>query len=206
MATAYESFLERYESGKIPWNQELPPPEVIELVAGLRPGRGLDLGCGYGRSALYLAQKGWQADGVDFVAQAIHEASARAEQAGLSAQVQFHTGSVAAMPFLTESYDLAIDVGCMHSLTAEQQQGYRDELMRLLPEGAIYLLFAHLRAEDAAAGNAADEEDKPRGIMEREIKELFGPGFVLERVELGWTQVEDRPPWQSGWFWWRREE
>lgn len=201
MTTAYETFLERYESGRIPWNHELPPPEVMALVAELPPGRGLDLGCGYGRSALYLAQKGWQADGVDFIEQAIVEARTRAERAGLAEQVQYHVGSVAEMGFLTAVYTLAIDVGCMHSLTQEQQVGYRDELLRLLTPHAIYILFAHLRAEE-------DEivEDKPRGITENEIMALFAPGFVLERVEFGWTQVEDKPPWQSGWFWWRRKE
>ena len=197
--TAYETFLERYESGRVPWSHELPPPEVIDLIAMLSPGRGLDLGCGYGRSARYLAQKGWLADGVDFVELAIVEARAQAEKAGLSERVQFHMGSVAEMPFLTAEYDLAIDVGCMHSLTEEQQQGYRDELLRLLPAGAVYLLFAHLRGEDEVV-----DEDKPRGITENEIRQLFSTGFVLEKVELGWTQVEDKPAWQSGWFWWRR--
>ena len=199
MSTAYESFLERYASGQIPWSHELPPPEVLDLVASLPPGQGLDLGCGYGRSALHLAQQGWQADGVDFVEAAIVEARNRAKEAGLSARVQFHIGSVAELSFLSPPYDLAIDVGCMHSLTQEQQQGYRNELVRLLRPGAIYLLFAHLRAEDID-----DEEDEPRGIPENAIKQLFLDEFSLERVEYGWTQVEDKLPWQSGWFWWQR--
>ena len=157
------------------------------------------MGCGYGRSALHLGQQGWQADGVDFVEAAIVEARNRAKEAGLSARVQFHIGSVAELSFLSPPYDLAIDVGCMHSLTQEQQQGYRNELVRLLRPGAIYLLFAHLRAEDID-----DEEDKPRGIPENAIKQLFLDEFSLERVEYGWTQVEDKLPWQSGWFWWQR--
>jgi len=199
MSSAYETFLERYESGQIPWNHELPPPEVLALVAEMEPGRGLDLGCGYGRTALYLAQKGWQADGVDFVAQAIEEARRRAETAAMADRAHFHHGSVADLHFLTAHYDLAIDVGCMHSLTAEEQQAYRDELLRLLAAGAVYLLFAHLQDEAEA-----EKEDKPRGIGEAEITQLFTPGFVLERAEMGWTEVEDKPPWRSGWFWFRR--
>jgi hypothetical protein len=72
-------------------------------------------------------------------------------------------------------------------------------LQRLLEPGAIYLLFAHLRAEDEPI-----DEDKPRGVTEATVRQLFADGFTLERAELGWTQVEDKPPWQSGWFWWRR--
>jgi SAM-dependent methyltransferase len=199
MASAYESFLERYETGRIPWNHELPPPEVLALVAEMAPGRGLDLGCGYGRTALYLGQKGWWADGVDFVAQAVAEARQRAEKEGVADRVRFHHGSVADLHFLSGSYDLAIDVGCMHSLTAGQQETYRDELLRLLATGAVYLLFAHLQDEAEA-----EKEDKPQGIGEAEIIQLFKPGFVLERVELGWTEVEDKPAWRSGWFWFRR--
>jgi cyclopropane fatty-acyl-phospholipid synthase-like methyltransferase len=199
MSSAYETFLERYESGRIPWNHELPPPEVIALVVEMEPGRGLDLGCGYGRTALYLAQKGWQTDGVDFIAQAIAEAQRRADEEDIADRACFHHGSVADLHFLTADYDLAIDVGCMHSLTADDQRAYRDELLRLLATGGIYLLFAHLQDE-----GEIEAEDKPRGISEAEITELFASGFVLERVERGWTEVEDKPAWRSGWFWFRR--
>jgi SAM-dependent methyltransferase len=197
--TAYERFLERYETGRIPWNAELPPPEVIDLVAEMSPGRALDLGCGYGRSTIYLAQKGWQADGIDFVPQAIAEARRRAEAAGVLAQAHFHVGSVGKLDFLEGAYQFALDVGCLHALSEEAMQGYRSGLQRLLEPGAVYLLFAHLRAEDEPI-----DEDKPRGITEAMVRQLFADGFTLERTELGWTQVEDKPPWQSGWFWWRR--
>jgi cyclopropane fatty-acyl-phospholipid synthase-like methyltransferase len=159
----------------------------------------LDLGCGYGRCDLYLAERGWQADGVDFIDQAIAEAKERAAQLGLADRAHFHVGSVADMSFLSDAYDLAIDIGCMHSLSAVQRQAYHNELLRLLQSGAIYLLFAHLKD-----GNEVDEVDKASSIAEEDIVQLFEAGFVLERMEVGWTQVEDMPPWRSGWFWWRR--
>lgn len=76
--SSYERFIERYETERIPWDDPLPPPEVIQLAARLPAGRALDLGCGFGRAAIYLAQQGWSADGIDFVAQAIDEAQRRA--------------------------------------------------------------------------------------------------------------------------------
>ncbi|MEZ4728599.1 MAG: hypothetical protein R3E79_15805 [Caldilineaceae bacterium] len=36
----------RYAGQQLPWNAELPPPEVLALVDVLPPGRMLDLGCG----------------------------------------------------------------------------------------------------------------------------------------------------------------
>lgn len=72
----------------------LTPPEVLDTVATLTVGRALDVGCGFGRAALYLAHLGWQVDGVDLVPEAIAEASARATRAGLADIAHFHVGSV----------------------------------------------------------------------------------------------------------------
>lgn len=196
----YERFLARYDEERVPWGDHAPPPEIKELVKLLPPGRALDLGCGYGRSAIFLAQHGWRVDGVDFIPRAIAVARQRAVAAGVAARITFHVASAAKLDFLTPPYDLAIDVGCMHSFTYEQLRAYRGELARLLPPGGLYVLFAHLR--DTAAGVGDDE---PRGIPESLIHSLLGGQFLLEKVERGTTQVEDRPPWDSGWFWFRRK-
>lgn len=188
-------FTERYANGQVPWDDALPPPEVQDLVAALQPGRALDLGCGYGRTTIYLAQKGWQVDGVDFVPQAIVEAKQRAAAAGALAQIQFHVGSVADLHFVSGPYDLAIDIGCMHSLGAPLQQAYRDELLRLLRPGATYLLFARLQSQD-------DDQEDGRGVEEAALHTLFAP-FKLQKSELGVTEGEEFR-WRSGWFWYVR--
>lgn len=194
----YAKFAERYAQGAVPWDNELPPPEIIDLVEGLPPGRALDLGCGYGRTAIYLARHGWQVDGVDFVPQAVAEAQRRAAAAGVSGSSRFFVGSVARLDFLTPPYTLAVDVGCMHALDEVEQAAYRDELLRLLSAGAQYVLFAHIRDEADAAENG------PRGVPETAVRRLFAAEFELEQVEHGITQVEDKPPWRSAWFWFRR--
>ena len=195
----YERFLERYEAGQVPWDDPLPPPEIESLAAGLAPGRALDLGCGFGRTAIYLAQRGWSVDGVDFIPAAIEEARQRAAAAGVGQRVRFHAASVDKLGFLDPPYDLAVDVGCMHSFSEEMLRIYRAELVRLLRHGGRYVLFAHLRGESADAS-----EEGPRGIPEGNIFTLLQADFELEGVERGVTQVEDRPPWNSGWFWYRR--
>jgi SAM-dependent methyltransferase len=196
--SVFERMTERYQKQEdLSWDDPLPPPEVREVAAGLPVGRALDLGCGYGRAAIYLAQLGWQVDGVDFIELAIAEARRRAEAAGVT--VRFHVSSVTSMPFLTAQYDLAVDVGCMHSLDAAGLVAYESELRRLLRPGATYLLFARLRE------GLAGEENKP-GIEEARLRALFAQDWQLERVEYGRTRVAEDSEWASGWFWWQRRD
>lgn len=195
----FDKFSERYENGQIPWDNPLPPPEIIALEGELSPGRALDLGCGYGRVAIYLALRGWSVDGIDFIPQAIEVARHRADAAGVSDRARFYVASAAELDFLVPAFDLAIDIGCMHSFTEELLRGYKSQLCRLLVPDGCFVLFAHLRSEDEVG-----DDDDPRGIPEATIMELLQDEFHLERVEHGVTQVEDRPPWNSGWFWFRR--
>jgi SAM-dependent methyltransferase len=190
-------FVERYATGEVPWDAQLPPPEVEALVGTLDAGRALDLGCGYGRTSIYLAQHGWQVDGVDFVPQAIAEAKRRAAEAGVAQQIRFWQGSVAELGFLNGRYDLAIDIGCMHVLSPPLQLAYRDELLRLLRPGAAYLLFARLKNPDD------DPEQGPGGIDEAALKALLVP-LRLQKSETGVTEGEDYS-WRSGWFWYVRD-
>jgi SAM-dependent methyltransferase len=197
--SAFDRFLSRYQDGRVPWDDPTPPPEIEALAMTHPPGRVLDLGCGYGRAAIFLARHGWMADGVDFIPQAIGEAKRRAAAAGVGERARFYVASAAALGFLRPPYDLAIDVGCMHSFSDETLRAYHAELVRLLRPGGLYLLFANLRE-----GEPDDADDGPRGIEESTILSLLAGDFVLERVERGMTQVEDRPPWKSGWFWFVR--
>ena len=76
------SFDLQYLLGLAPWDTQVTPPEVVELVegAGVPPGRALDLGCGSGTNCIYLACHGWEAVGVDFSAVAIRRARRKARR------------------------------------------------------------------------------------------------------------------------------
>ena len=194
----HERMEEIYESGSIPWDQQDPPPEVVDIVASLPVGRALDLGCGLGRASIYLAQRGWQVDGVDFVRQAIKQARLRATQAGVTKQVNFFQSPVTQMDFLEGPYDFALDVGCAHGLNEKDLFDYHQELVRLLKPGAVFLLFAHLNEE-----NTAPEEQN--WMDESNLRKIFANTFQFEKVEYGQTQVNDQTPWRSAWFWFRKD-
>lgn len=186
---------QRYREGDLPWDQSLPPPEVIDLAATRAPGRVLDLGCGAGRACIYLAARGWDCDGVDFVPDAIALAQARAIASGVAGRARFRVASVTQLNELRPPYDLALDVGCLHNLRGEDLQAYATGLTRLVRSGGQYVLFAHLVEE-------ADEAAR-YGIAESTIRAALDATFAMERVERGSTVVGEMPR-ASAWFWMRR--
>lgn len=192
-ASRFESLQRRYREGDLPWDHELPPPEIVAIAEQLPPGRALDLGSGSGRACIYLARHGWQAEGVDFVPEAVDLARQRVAAAGVADRVRLHHGSVTHMPFLEPPFDLAIDVGCMHAFAGQELRDYAAELRRLLRPGATYLLFAHLRSDP----------EQELGIAEATIRAIFADGFVFEQVAHGETVVRDTR-WDSAWFYLRR--
>lgn len=202
----YKRLAEYYASGDIPWDDPLPPPEVLDLIPTLQSGRALDLGCGYGRAAIYMASLGWQVDAVDFIPEAIAEAASRASQAGVD--VRFHVAEVTSLDFLSGPYDFALDVGCGHTLNESELRQYRDQLHRLLRPGGLFLLFARLsddrlpKDESSTAGN--EENDSPSGLAVQTITSVFDDGFEMEWFERGLTEMDDQNSWASAWFWFRR--
>lgn len=198
LETTYQRLHEFYTSDRqLPWDDPLPPPEVIDLLAGQTPGRALDLGCGYGRASIYMARLGWEVDGVDFVPQAAAVAAERAREAGVDAR--FHIASVTDLGFLRGSYQFILDVGCAHALNADGFYQYFNHIKRLLATGGKYLLYVRLREE----GEDMPQEG-PRGMPEESIRATFSDGFELEKVERGITKVEGMEPWQSAWFYFRK--
>lgn len=197
MSNLFSRMQQRYRDCALPWDDPLPPPEVIELVNRLEPGHVLDLGCGPGRVCIYLARYGWQCTGVDFVSEAIDMALERAECIGVADSITFHLSSVTTLDFLAEPYDLAIDIGCMHAQPAEDLPLYAAEVARLVRPGGYYLLFARLSDEWPRVEHS--------GVPERIVRELFADTFTCEHVEHGITETSVST-WQSAWFWMVRLE
>ena len=75
----------RYEEKPLLWS-EGPNRFVAEDLVGLSPGTALDVACGEGRNAVWLAGQGWDVTGVDFSAVALGRAEAMASRAGVEAK------------------------------------------------------------------------------------------------------------------------
>jgi SAM-dependent methyltransferase len=63
--------------------------QMAAIVADLPPGRALDLGCGEGGDAMWLAERGWQVVGVDISPTALERAAADAAERGVAERISF---------------------------------------------------------------------------------------------------------------------
>ncbi len=167
MSFSRRLFYQLWYFRKPPWDTNITPPEVIEFIQSHPAGRALDLGCGTGTNALTLAKAGWQVQGVDFVGKAIRAARKKARRAGV--QAGFEMGDVTDLGNVGGKFDLILDIGCFHSLSAAGQQRYLANLERLLAPSGIYLLYAFFRGET---------EEQGTGTTEREL------GAIAARLRL----------------------
>jgi len=162
-----------YRLGTPRWDTGVPQPELEQLVRGRAPGRALDLGCGTGGDAVYLAGHGWEAVGIDFAPEALATAKKKAEDAGVTAAFVLGDASRLADAGVRGPFDLLLDIGCYHTVPASRRDAYVAGAAGAARPGADFYL----------AGLA----DPPRlwrllgarGIGADEIKSRFGPYFSL---------------------------
>jgi len=89
---------ERYAAAPLVWSAG--PNQFVATLADLQPGRALDLACGEGRNAIWLASLGWSVTAVDFSSVAIEKARA------LSSEVEWVVGD--ALTYDGSGFDLAV--------------------------------------------------------------------------------------------------
>jgi SAM-dependent methyltransferase len=178
-----------YRAGTPRWDTNVTPPELVALVERLPAGRALDLGCGTGTNAIYLAERGWDVVGVDFVGKAIAAARRKAEAAG--AKIEFRQGDVTRLESIEGPFDLAVDIGCFHGVPEDRRPAYADGLRRLLRPGGTYLLYA-FKPVRVFAGMTA-------GLTEEDVLATFADGFESVKIEQGTS-----PP--SAWYTFVRRE
>ena len=99
------------------WDHASPSTELIGYILGARlPARArvLDLGCGAGADAIFLAQQNFESHGLDISAQALGLAEQRARNCGVV--VQWHECSALSTPFDAGYFDFITDRGCCHHI------------------------------------------------------------------------------------------
>ncbi|MFT4083630.1 MAG: class I SAM-dependent methyltransferase [Nocardioides sp.] len=81
-----ESWDERYAGEESVWSGK-PNAQLVAEVSALVPGTALDVGCGEGGDAIWLAQQGWRVTGADFSANGLARAARHAEAAGVAERI-----------------------------------------------------------------------------------------------------------------------
>jgi SAM-dependent methyltransferase len=115
---------------------------LVAEVAEMPPGRALDLACGEGQNAIWLASLGWDVTGVDYSEVAIAKASARAERDGVV--VEFTCADLVEYEAGRDGYDLVL-VLYLHIPSARRGAVHAKASAALAP-GGTFLLLGHDRA------------------------------------------------------------
>jgi methyl halide transferase len=173
----------RYDEKNTPWDSGLVDRDLQDYVAGklgdfvaggaVQPCRALELGCGTGTNAVWLAERGFTVTAVDFAANAVDAARRRAEAAKQS--IEFVTGDVTNLTEVAGPFPFVFDRGCYHCVRrAGGLGGYLKTLDRLTSAGSRVLILA---------GNPdSSEPGGPPKVTAGELCSDFERHFRIERL------------------------
>jgi SAM-dependent methyltransferase len=172
-------FTDYYEAPKAPWDIGRPQQPFVEaseriVAAGQGgPARVLDIGCGTGDLAIHLARQGCRVTGIDFLEGPISLARAKARDGGISAT--FLVMDALAVGEIPERFDAVTDCGLFHVFDDVRRAAYVSALAKLLEPGARVFILCFSDQEPGEHG--------PRRVSDREIRDAFRDGWVVESVE-----------------------
>jgi SAM-dependent methyltransferase len=186
-ADAAATWDERYRSKPQMWSGK-PNPQLVREAGGLRPGKALDLGCGEGADAIWLAQQGWTVTAVDVSAVALDRA--RSHEKAALARESVHAGEGAIASRITwqqadleqwqpgNSFDL-VTTQFLHSQELAWQGPLRTAAAAVKPGGTLLVVGHH------------PDRLPPWGGASHHHREMFYTGDELVQA-LGL----DGPEWQ----------
>jgi cyclopropane fatty-acyl-phospholipid synthase-like methyltransferase len=172
---APRDFEATYQAGTAPWDIGRPQGELVKLAeAGLVVGSVLDVGCGTGENALWLAARGHAVMGLDASETAIRLARGKAAARGLTG-AQFHVWDALQLGRLRQTFDTVLDCGLFHVFTDEQRRPYAHSLAEVTTSGADVFLLCWSDEEPPGPG--------PRRVQEYEIRDAFRSIFAVMDVQ-----------------------
>jgi SAM-dependent methyltransferase len=160
---------------------------LVAEVGDLEPGRALDLACGEGQNAIWLATLGWDVTGVDFSEVAIAKARARAERDALT--VEFVCADLAEYEPERSAYGLVI-VLYLH-IASSQRGAVHARASAALAPGGTFLLVGHDVANSTHGVGGPSDPDLLYTADEI-AAELPGLEIVKATTVLRDVQGEDR--------------
>lgn len=173
---------------KIPWNIETPPNELVELIReeNIRPCKTVDLGCGVGNYAIYLASKGFEVTGVDSSPTAIEMAKENARKRGVDCNF-IVADLLGDLHNVKETFDFAYDWELLHHIMPEDREKYVINVHKILKPMAYYFSVC-FSEKDPQFGGIGKIRRTPLGTIlyfssESELQELFSPYLVIKELK-----------------------
>ncbi len=179
-----------YRGGKRPfWDAGLPSGELRRVVEQgiIRPGPAVDLGCGSGTDAIYLASKGFDVTAIDIAPTALSQAREKANRAGV--KVRWLLANVLSLPKL-EPFEFIFDRGCYHEVRFDNAAAYVETVRRLSQPGRTRFLLL------AGNPNEVPVQYAPPQVAEEDIRSDFSPLFDFEWLKE--TRFETSNPAARG--------
>lgn len=140
MSMPQRDWNERYATGDIPWDVGEPSGHLVDFVQSypVAHGRALDVGCGTGTNALWLAGQGFEVLGVDISSLAIDQAHDRMDGSNLPCRftvLDFLSDTMPGGPF-----DFVFDSGCFHVFDdASDRARFAERVAAVLGEDGLWL-------------------------------------------------------------------
>ena len=156
---------ERYGSGELPWDVGSPDEHLVDLVGngGGPRGRALEIGCGTGTNAIWLAKAGFAVTAVDLSHKAI--AMARDKVAAAGVEVELAVADVLADTLPPGPYDLVFDRGCFHVFdTPQDQRRFAEQVASVLEPSGRWLSIV----------GSTDGAPRDTGPPRRSVRDLAG--------------------------------
>jgi SAM-dependent methyltransferase len=182
-----EDWDRKYSAVENLWSAR-PNRFLVAEVEDLPPGRALDLACGEGQNAIWLASLGWEVVGVDFSEVAIAKAKTRAERDGVV--VDLAVADLLEYEPDAGAYDLVLLL-YLHLSPQERRLVLEGASTALAPGGTLILIGHHLANMTEGVGGPSDP------TIHFTPDEIVGelPGLEIEKAERALRDVrgEERP-------------
>jgi cyclopropane fatty-acyl-phospholipid synthase-like methyltransferase len=172
----------------IPWNSETPPEALVNLVKEgiVRPCKTIDLGCGAGNYAIYLAGLGFEVTGVDSSPTAIKMAEEKAKTRGV--RCRFVVADLLGdLHEVTDTFDFAYDWEFLHHIFPEDRETYIRNVYKIANPGATYFSVCFDESDPQFGGSGKYRTTRIGTTLyfssESEIRELVAPYFVIRELK-----------------------
>ena len=143
--------------GQPRWDTGISPPELLDFIEKHPPARAIDIGCGTGTNVITLAKAGWQVTGVDFAPRAIQLAKQKLRST--NTQAEFYVSDATRLKGVAGLYELALDIGCFHSIPKAGKADYLQQLDRILAPNGFWLMYGFCTSDALPTGTGLDEAD-----------------------------------------------
>ena len=134
-----EQFWEKHYGGRDqPWSGKANAV-LTRFTESLPVGSALDLGCGNGGNALWLAQRGWDMTAVDISNKALQQAAAHAHTAGVADRINFRQHDLA-LTFPAGTFDLVYAMYLQSPVTFPRERVFRKAADAVVPGGLLLIV------------------------------------------------------------------